>query len=143
MSNKRIVIKLINQLKLYLHKLTELKKNYRDLSKKQFMGNMEIQWQVERGLQLAIDCAIDIGKEVIAAGGWQKPDSYKEVFKILNQHQAIDYNLSKGLQRLAGFRNELVHEYLILNHERIYDIWQKELKVLERFLKMAADLVKK
>ena len=143
MPNKGVILKLIKQLQLYLHRLTELQKKNSRLTKQQFINDMEIQWQVERGLQLSIDCAIDIGKEVITAGGWKKPDSYKEVFIILAHNQAIDLELSKNLQKLAAFRNELVHEYLILNHEQIFDIWQTKLPVLEKFLKIVSMIVKK
>ncbi|HCC49945.1 MAG: hypothetical protein A2445_01955 [Candidatus Jacksonbacteria bacterium RIFOXYC2_FULL_44_29] len=78
MPNKAIVLKLIKQLQLYLHHLAKLREKNPQLSKHQFIEDIEIQWQVERGLQLAIDCAIDIGKEVIAAGGWQKPIHIKK-----------------------------------------------------------------
>ncbi|HCC49946.1 MAG TPA: hypothetical protein DEQ86_01270 [Candidatus Jacksonbacteria bacterium] len=72
-----------------------------------------------------------------------KTDSYKEVFIILARNRLVDLKLSENLQQLAAFRNELVHEYLILNHQQIFDIWQHNLLALDQFLTVVSELVKK
>ena len=142
MSNKKLILKLINQFLLYVNRLKELRTQNKDVTKKAFTDNWQLEWKIDRGLQLAIECAIAIGQEIVGVHGWRKPESYKDVFMVLQSNKVIDYDLCEELQELAAFRNRLVHEYLFLDRKQIYDIWQKKLSVLENFLRVISKLVK-
>ncbi len=138
MSNKQI----LNQ---YLEKLREYIKNlnsFTEYSFKEFDKNIQINWAINRGLQLAIECSIDIGEEIITGLNLPKPQAYKHAFQILARHQVIPYKLSKRMQRLAEFRNRLVHDYLFLDQEEIYNVLQRDLKYFEKYLLTIEKFVK-
>lgn len=130
MSNKKIIYQYIEKFREYLSKLKTLQK----YSFEEFDKNIEVNWSINRGLQLIIECSIDLGEEIISGLGLAKPNTYKETFIILTQRNIISNNLAKKMQRLVNFRNRLVHDYLYLDQEEIYKTFQEDLKFFEEYL---------
>lgn len=130
MANKEIIIKLLKQLREYIAKLKVLQK----YSFEGFQKNIEVNWAIDRGLQLAIESSCDIGREIISGGSFEKPETYKQIFQILSKRAVIPFALAKELQRLAHFRNKLIHDYLFTEPEEIYAVLQNDLKYFEQFL---------
>lgn len=138
MSNK-IILKIIDRLKEYLSKLKELQK----YSEKDFLTNWQIEWNIGRGLQLSMECAIDLGQEIITGKNLRKPSSYREVFIILEKAKIISSEISQKMQYLARFRNKLVHDYLFLDPKETYKTFQEYLPYLEKFLREVENYLKK
>lgn len=139
MSNKKIVLQLITQLEEYIDRLKELQRH----SWQEFKNNWRIEYSISRGLQLVIECSIDLGKEIITGNKFKKPRFYKEVFIILRQQKVISHGLSEEMERLVEFRNKLVHEYLYLDPKEIYNILKNDLKYFEKFLDEIGKYIKK
>ena len=76
-------------------------------------------YTVERGLQVAIECVLDIGSHVISAYGFRKPSEYAEVFVILKEHRVLPSEFAERIRPMAGLRNLLVHMYLEVNAHRL------------------------
>jgi len=87
----------------------------------------------ERWLQVASECVLDLTNHLIADRGWKTPETYREAFQILEQHGVLDHELARQMEGWAGLRNVLVHVYLEVDHNRLYDIITQELDQLERF----------
>lgn len=138
MSNEEIIYRRIKKLREYISKLKTLQKH----SFEEFELNTEVNWSVDRGLQLAIECSIDIGKEIITAFDFEKPESYQRVFQILDKYKIIEKDLSKKMQELARFRNKLIHDYLYLDPKEIYKIFKKSIKDFENYLYSIEKFVK-
>lgn len=66
---------------------------------------------IERLLQVSIEEVINIGNHLISGLGLTRPDTYREIFIVLEKEKIIDQKLSEELQRFAVFRNRLVHLY--------------------------------
>jgi uncharacterized protein YutE (UPF0331/DUF86 family) len=66
---------------------------------------------VERSLQLAVQAAIDVALHVIADQRMGEPETNRAAFGLLHRHGWIRDEQLTGLQRMAGFRNVLVHGY--------------------------------
>lgn len=141
MANKQIILSLLDQLRDYLGKMKVLE--LQATSWKAFEKNWETEWTIDRGLQLLIECCIDIGKELITGLEIKKPATYQEVFIILRQAKVISDEVSKKIQNLAVFRNELVHDYLYLDRQKIYDVFKNDLKYFERYLLEVGEFIKK
>jgi uncharacterized protein YutE (UPF0331/DUF86 family) len=131
MANKEIILQFINLLKDYLQKLEELKVH----SEEEFLNNWRIYWEIDHGLHLAIQTAIDLSREIITASNFRKPRNYKETFIILRENKIISSEIAQEMQNLAGFRNRLIHEYLFLDPKKTYETFQGKLIYLENFTK--------
>ncbi|MBI2459337.1 MAG: DUF86 domain-containing protein [Parcubacteria group bacterium] len=141
MANQQIILSLLSQLRDYLSKMKSLEPQV--TSWKTFEKDWEKEWQIDRGLQLLIECSIDIGKEIITGLEIKKPTTYQEVFIILRQTGVVSEDTSKKMQDLAVFRNELVHDYLYLDREKIYNVFKNDLKYFERYLLEIGGFLKK
>ena len=86
-----------------------------------------------RCLHLAMEATIDIANHWIAETGLRTPESHRDSFVVLEQAGEIDTALSERLQRWAGFRNVLVHDYLTLDHGIAYAAIHTRLGDLEAF----------
>lgn len=75
------------------------------------LANLDEQWAVERGLQLAAQNAIDIATHLAAAGG-RHPGDYTQALDALSEMGVLPGEFTVRFRGIAGFRNVLVHGYL-------------------------------
>ena len=129
--NPDVVHKHLRLLERYLKKLKRIR-DHTDLKK--FLSDDDQQDIVERNFQLAVESVLDIGQHFIATSGWEVIDDYADIFTVLQKHKVISANLATRVEKMAGFRNILVHEYADLNHSRVFEILQNDLKDLEELV---------
>lgn len=87
---------------------------------------------VERNLEVAAQCCIDISHRIIALEKAQKPTDYYEAILRMGELGVLPPDFARHLAPLAGFRNILVHEYLRLDWDEVYRHLQN-LQDLQRF----------
>ncbi len=56
----------------------------------------------------------------------------------MGEHKIIPKPFSEKLQKWAGFRNVLVHNYVRLDLDKVYDTLQKDLGDIGKFAKVFA-----
>lgn len=134
---REIVLSRISKLDEYIKFLNGIKK----YSKIEYLNDPMIYGSTERFLHLTIECVIDIANHVIADMRYRKPDSNREIFEILFENKIIDSKLKINLCNMAGFRNILVHDYIKLDREMVYDIVENNLKDIEDFRDIAVEYV--
>lgn len=66
---------------------------------------------VEHTLQVAIQAALDVASHVVSDERLGEPETNRELFALLESAGWLEEALSRSLQRMAGFRNVLVHGY--------------------------------
>jgi uncharacterized protein YutE (UPF0331/DUF86 family) len=66
---------------------------------------------VEHTLQIAIQAALDVASHIVSDELLGEPESNRELFGILARTGWIDRAAAERLERMAGFRNVLVHGY--------------------------------
>ena len=103
------------------------------MSREEFFASATEQHAVERELQVIIEACLDIGHHVIAREGLRRPTDYRDVFTSLREAGVLDADLGGRLETMAGFRNRLVHGYLDVQPERVYDIATNDLADIEAF----------
>lgn len=131
MVDKDKIIKYLQNLELYLDHLRELQA----FELKQFLSDWKIYDLVDRKLHLTLETTLNLGEMLISEFGYRKPDSYADIPRILFENAIIDsLDLKDKLVDLARFRNILVHEYLYLDHERIYDFLQKVPDIISAYI---------
>ena len=85
--------------------------------------------------QLVIDVAGDL-----AARRGDRFEDYTEAVRTLARDARFRPDLVRKLERLPGFRNVVIHEYVALDLERVVEALD-DLAPIEEFLKIARELV--
>jgi uncharacterized protein YutE (UPF0331/DUF86 family) len=77
---------------------------------------------LERALQIAVEAIFDIGHHILAGRGLDVPATYREVLPALARAGVIDTALLARLEGLAGLRNILVHDYVVVESPRLWQL---------------------
>jgi len=131
MVDKEKLAKYIQELEGYLSHLDELQKHPIG----EFISDWRIFSLVDRQLHLTLESFLTIGEMIIAEFGFDKPDTYADIPRILFENKVISKRLNDQLIDLARFRNVLVHDYLSLDHEKVYQHIQKDPQIIREFIK--------
>ena len=121
-----------------LEKLNECLKKLEVLqgkSKEELLADTYLQDIVERNFQVLAQAIIDIANRIISLEDLEKPRDYYEAILRLGHGGIIPANFAKKLAPLAGFRNILVHDYLELDWDEVYENLQS-LDDIHAFLAM-------
>jgi uncharacterized protein YutE (UPF0331/DUF86 family) len=89
---------------------------------------------LERNLELAIQCVLDIGNHLIAIENWRSPKDYKDIIKILGEQAVLPHVFAKRIEKMAGLRNILIHSYLEIDQDEIINSL-KELDDIKEFIR--------
>lgn len=89
---------------------------------------------VEHTLQVAIQAALDIASHIVSDERLGEPETNRALFGLLEAAGWIDAPLSSALQRMAGFRNVLVHGYADVDLGVVEQAARGGLADLERFV---------
>jgi uncharacterized protein YutE (UPF0331/DUF86 family) len=122
-----IIRKRLNKLDENLAVLKKLQR----YSFEEFIADPERYGSVERFLHLAIEALIDMGNHVIADSELGVVNWYSDIPKILAEKEFISSELEEKWISMIGFRNTLVHEYIDIDREIVYDVLQNNIQDLE------------
>ena len=138
MVDSEKLMRYIRELETYIKHAQELQK----ISKQKFLSDWKVYDLVDRKLHLILETFLSIGEIAISEFKFRKPDSYADIPKILVENKVISNDLGNKLIDLAKFRNVLVHEYLYLEHERVYEHLQNDVVTIQEFLKRIKEFIK-
>jgi len=93
---------------------------------------------VERNLEVAAQCCIDVCNRIIALEDAPKPQDYYEAIERQGELGVLPSDFARKLAPLAGFRNVLAHQYLGVNWDEVYAHLHR-LDDLERFVRCVRD----
>lgn len=85
-----------------------------------YVADLALQAQVERHLQIAVQCAIDVAVHVVAEDTARTPEDYGNAFAILGEEGMLAAALVDRLRLAAGMRNVLVHGYVEIDPEIVW-----------------------
>ena len=89
--------------------------------KEELLQDSYLQDIIERNLEVAAQSVIDIANRIISIEGLEKPRDYYEAIKRLGEAGILALDFSEKLAPIAGFRNILVHDYLDINWDEVYN----------------------
>ncbi|OIQ53039.1 hypothetical protein MOTE_25140 [Moorella thermoacetica] len=96
-----------------LTKLEPLKtKSFDDFEQDPYLRDI-----VERNLEVAAQCCIDIANRVISLEDLEKPEDYYSAFITLGQAGILPLKFARSFAGIAGFRNILVRRPMLLGAE--------------------------
>lgn len=82
-----------------------------DLDRNEYLSDWEQQAIVERTFQTAIEACLDIAELLIKASNETVPSTNAEQFETLGTLDILSPETSSQMQKAAGFRNVLAHNY--------------------------------
>ena len=101
---------------------------YEKITVAQYSGDWKMQRIIERTLQMMIETCVDIASHIISDIGCRVPKSYSDTFKVLHEEKIVGSRLFNGLEKMAKFRNIVVHHYDKADAEIVVGILKKDLK---------------
>ena len=102
-------------------------------TREEFKADFYIHRTAERDLQLCAECLLDITHHLIAVSGWQVPDDHASAMRLLGQKGIITTEFAERLVQLIRFRNLIVHVYLQIDLDKVYDNIQNHLDDFSTF----------
>lgn len=117
MIDKDIISSRLSKIREYSKLLKELVK----IPKEDFITTPAHYLEAERLLEVMIQSMIDIGTHIIAGLLLKKPEDYHQVFEILTKEGIITKEFLPKAHAMVGLRNLLSHEYLAIDHAKLYD----------------------
>lgn len=117
-------------------------KSLQALTYEEFAREHVLNAAAERDFQVAIQAALDIGSMILAEQALPPAESYKDVFLKLAQIGVLPRDFAARMVRMAQFRNVLVHLYLEVDLQKVYNYLQHNLGDLEAFIRYVGEYLK-
>jgi uncharacterized protein YutE (UPF0331/DUF86 family) len=139
MVDRTLIFRKISMLEEYLMQIAE----YRSISIDQYTKDWKTQRVVERTLQMMVETCIDIAGHIISDMKFRIPTSYADSFSVLAEKGIVGNNLSQSLEKMAKFRNVVVHDYDRVDAEIVIGILRKNLDDFIKFKDAIVKLIKR
>jgi len=115
-------------------------KKYKEMNDDHFINSYKDVQAVKYSLFEAIEACIDITSHIISVKGFERAESYAEMFEILGKKEIINSKLAKNLSEMAKFRNILVHGYARVDNFKVLEFIKEELDDIRLFVKKILEL---
>lgn len=129
MVDKAIILRKISELEIYQKQIRE----FSAITLQDYKANWKTQRIIERTLQIMIETCADIANHIVSDKGMRPPTSYADTFNVLFENNVIDSELFTIMEKMAKFRNVVVHQYEDVDSEIVVVILKKHLGDFERF----------
>ena len=138
MVDKTLILRKLSELDEYYKQIAEYKK----ITVTQYSGDWKTQRIVERTLQMMIETCVDIAGHIISDKGFRIPKSYSDTFLVLRENDILSDELFSSVEKMAKFRNIVVHHYDKVDAEIVVGILKKDLKDLTGFRDAIVSFIK-
>jgi uncharacterized protein YutE (UPF0331/DUF86 family) len=114
---------------------------YRQRTLAEVRGDVGLAWAIEHGLQLAIQCVIDVCHYLVAGLALGTPATSQDAIALLRDTGVFPATFAHTLVHMARFRNILVHLYAQVDIGRVYDNLQNHLDDFGQFAQYILDFL--
>jgi uncharacterized protein YutE (UPF0331/DUF86 family) len=135
MVDKELVSRKLSQLRMYVDELRRAK----DINWEKYRSDLRTRAFVERYVHLAIEEVIDVANHLVSFYQWREPTSFRDLFSILREHDIIPEDDLLTFQRMASFRNMLVHRYESIDDKLVFGIFNKHLDDFDLFIRLVTN----
>ena len=109
-------------------KLKRLEENLRVLNDfkgkyglEDLLANKVDEWALRYGLLECIQIIIDVSCSFVAEKNLGIPKNYSDCIQLIISNNYLDKDLGERIIRMVGLRNLLVHEYGVIDVQRLYE----------------------
>lgn len=138
------LVKIESRLAEIRQRLVLLEKDFKPLAEEKLVQDENLYASAERHLEVAIQACLDIANHLVAVlnlARFQKKNS--EVFAVLAHEKIITTDCAEIMAKIIGYRNILVHDYLVVDRHQTYLNIQLGLDDLVEFLRQIELYLKK
>ena len=75
-----------------------------------------------------VEICVDIAGHIISDKGYRVPATYADTFRVLHENGLLNKELFETMEKMAKFRNIIVHHYDKVDTKIIMGILKKNLK---------------
>lgn len=129
--DKLLVGRKLAEIEVYLNQIKE----YSAISVATYDNDWKTQRIVERTLQILIEICIDVANHLISDKNMRLPTGYADTFKVLMENKVISKELCKTMEKMAKFRNVIVHQYEKIDSAIVVSILHKNIGDFEKYKK--------
>jgi len=129
MVDKSLVLRKLSDLSDLYRQLLE----YRGITTRRYAADWKSQRIVERTLQMMVEICLDVANHIISDKGYRRPVGYADHFTVLRENRILSARLAAHMEKMAKFRNLIVHNYDKIDAEIIVSILKKNLPDFEAF----------
>jgi uncharacterized protein YutE (UPF0331/DUF86 family) len=122
--DRNLVLRKLTELEEYSNQLAE----FADITAEEYARDWKTQRIVERTLQMMIELCVDIANHIISDRKLRVPVTYADTFKVLQEAGLIDQVLYGIMEKMAKFRNIVVHDYDKIDQAIVVMILKKHLQ---------------
>lgn len=137
--DKGLILRKISDLELYQKQIKE----FSGIAVQDYKKDWKTQRIVERTLQMMIETCVDVANHLVSDRGMRTPTSYSDTFQVLLDNGIIEKDLFDIMDKMAKFRNVVVHQYEGVDAEIVIIILKRHLVDFERFGKGILAYLKK
>lgn len=106
---------------------------FKTLPREEFLGSQDTLDLACYRLLIAIEAALALCYHISAQKLRKVPEEYAACFQVLQEAGIIPDDLAQRLQKMAKFRNLLVHMYWKIEYGRVYEVIHHNLEDLRAF----------
>ncbi|MCB1325426.1 MAG: DUF86 domain-containing protein [Spirochaetales bacterium] len=135
-----VVLRLLAQGRRHI----EILRTYQKMPRPEFRSEAGRMLAVLHGLQITIQCLIDLALHVSAALGEMRIETYADAARALVDLEVLSAGQGETMRAMVGLRNLIVHAYAAIDEERILSLLDSGLDDLAGLLDaMERDLKKR
>ena len=123
MVDQNLILRKLSELEEYLSQIRE----YSHVTVQEYAQNWRTQRIVERTLQIMIELCLDIAGHIVSDMRLRTPTSYADVFKVLHENGLMRSDQYEVMEKMANFRNVVVHQYDKVDETIVVTILRKHL----------------
>lgn len=112
--------------------LQELAK-YTGISPESLKRDLSLRWIIERGLIAGASVILEISDHILSSQFGIYVETYEECLKMLFDRGVISEGLYLQIRGLGGFRNILVHRYIDIDPDQVFEGFHRSMKVFPWF----------
>jgi len=121
--DKTLILRKLAEFEEYLKQVNE----YAQVTADQYSKDWKAQRIIERTLQMMIEIGADITGHIIADKGYRVPTTYADTFRVLYENDMLNKELFEAMEKMAKFRNIIVHHYDKVDTEIVIGILRNDL----------------
>jgi len=126
----------LNRLEENLKTLKSIKENY---SLDDMIADKVDEWGLRYGLFESIQIIIDLACHITAEKNLGTPKNYSDCISLLISNKYLTQDLGKKIISMIGLRNLLIHEYGIIEIEKLWE-YLNYLDDIENFIYAIRDI---
>ncbi|WP_291688666.1 DUF86 domain-containing protein [Bradyrhizobium sp.] len=113
-----------------------------DISWEVYQSDRRARRFIERTLHILIEACLDAAQHIISDEQFREPANYRDTFVVLAEQGVIQREELPRFERMASFRNLIVHYYERIDDAIVYGVFKRNLEDFDIFVEKILDYLK-